>query len=194
MLEITELRETSGGEVLVELDGQAWRSFPTIVVVRAELRVGKRLGREDLRLLRRELKRALALDTATRALAQRPLSRAMLEARLERKGVTQESREEAVEALEKARCIDDPAYALVRAQGLAARGWGNQAIAFKLEQDGIASEQAERALGALESERERAGALARVEPDRGRLLGRLARRGFDAETIEEIAGDDLTRD
>src|SRR5207253_2125106 len=54
---VTSLRERKRGKVEVELDGEPWRVLPAAVVVRAELRVGRRLDREPARLRARELRR-----------------------------------------------------------------------------------------------------------------------------------------
>ena len=115
MPEITGLREVSASNVLVELDGAPWRKISLNEAARAGLSVGKRLEREDLRLLGRELRRAEALNKATRMLARRPLSRALLEDRLQKKGVATIAREEAIEVLEQARYLNDQSYALERA-------------------------------------------------------------------------------
>jgi regulatory protein len=187
MPEITGLRELSGSTVLVELDEVPWRKIPLTAAARSGLSVGKRLEREDLRLLGRELRRAEALTKATRMLARRPLSRALLEDRLEKKGIAPVAREEAIEALEQAQYLNDRSYALERAATLAERGYGDAAARYILEQDRVASELIEEAVAALEPELERAQAIAEAIPDRKRLLGRLARRGFSAETIEALA-------
>jgi len=187
MPEITGLREVSTNDVLVELDGTPWRKIPLTAAARSGLSVGKRLEREDLRLLGRELRRADALTRATRMLARRPLSRALLEDRLERKGVAPVAREEAIEALEQAQYLNDHSYALERAASLAERGYGDAAARYILEQERVSSELIEEAIAALEPELERAQVIARAIPDRKRLLGRLARRGFNAETIEALA-------
>jgi SOS response regulatory protein OraA/RecX len=186
MPEITGLREISSSDVLVELDGALWRKLPLLAVVRAGLSVGKRLEREDLRLLRRELRRAEALTKATRMLARRPLPRALLEDRLQRKGVAAAALEEAVEALEQAQYLNDHTYALGRAQSLAERGYGDAAVRHILEQEGVASELIEQAVTSLEPELERAQALLTDAGDRRRMLRRLATRGFTAETLEDV--------
>lgn len=187
MPEITGLREVSANAVLVELDGTPWRKIPLNAAARAGLSLGKRLEREDLRLLGRELRRAEALSKATRMLARRPLSRALLEDRLEKKGVAPIVREEAIEALEQAQYLNDHSYALERASSLAERGFGDRAVRFTLEQERVASELIEQAVSALEPELERARAIVERIPDRKRLFGRLARRGFSRETIEDLA-------
>jgi len=186
-LEITGLREISTSDVLVELDGMPWRKLPLLAAVRAGLVVGKRLEREDLRLLRRELRCAEALTEATRMLARRPLPRALLEDRLERKGVAPAALEEAVEALERAQYLNDRTYALGRAQSLAERGYGDAAVRHILEQERVVPELIEEAVASLEPELERARGLALAETNRKRLLARLARRGFEYDTVEQIA-------
>lgn len=188
MPEITGLREVSASEVLVDLDGASWRKIPLVAAARAGLSVGKRLEREDLRLLRRELRRAEALTKATRMLARRPLPRALLEDRLGRKGVAPAALEEAVEALERAQYLNDHSYALGRAESLAERGYGDDAVRHILEQEGVASELTEQAVSSLEPELERARAVAlTTRGAKKRQLGRLARRGFSYETVEAIA-------
>jgi SOS response regulatory protein OraA/RecX len=187
MPEITGLREVSERTVLVELDDLPWRKIPLTAAARAGLSVGKRMEREDLRLLGRELRRAEALNKATRMLARRPLSRALLEDRLEKKGVAPVAREEAVEALEQAQYLNDHSYALDRSRSLADRGYGDAAVRYILEQERVASELIEEAVGSLEPELGRAQAIAKTIPDRKRLLGRLARRGFSAGIIEDLA-------
>jgi SOS response regulatory protein OraA/RecX len=188
--EITGLREVSTREVLVELDGAPWRKIPLVAAAHAGLSVGKRLEREDLRLLRRELRRAEALTKATRMLARRPLSRALLEDRLERKGVAPAALEEAVEVLEQAQYLNDHSYALERARSLAERGYGDASVRYVLEQERVDSELIEEAVAALAPELERAQALLIGARDRQRTLRRLPTRGFSAETLEGVGESD----
>ena len=191
MPEITALREVSASEVLVEFDGAPWRKLPLLAVVRAGLSLGKRLEREDLRLLRRELRRAEALNKATRMLAHRPLPRALLEDRLERKGVAPAALAEAVEALERAQYLNDHAYAFGRAESLAERDYGDAAVRHILEQEGVASGLIEEAVVSLEPESARAQVLLARAGDRRRALRRLIARGFSSETIEDAAESDV---
>jgi len=184
--EITRLREISASNVLVELDGAPWRKIPLSAAVRAGLSVGKRLEREDLRLLGRELRRADALTKATRMLARRPLPKALLEERLEKKGVAPVALEEAVEVLEQAQYVNDRTYALERARSLAERSYGDAAVRYILEQERVDSELIEEAVAALEPELERAQTLLAGAADRRRALRRLATRGFSDETLEDV--------
>jgi SOS response regulatory protein OraA/RecX len=185
--EITGLREISTSAVLVELDGAPWRKIPLAAAARAGLSVGKRLEREDLRLLRRELRRAEALNKATRMLARRPLPRALLEDRLQKKGIAPAALEEAVEVLEQAQYLNDRSYALGRAESLAERGYGDAAIRHILDQERVDPELIAEAVASLESELERARTLFTSSADRWRLIHRLGARGFSTETIEDLA-------
>ena len=187
MPEITRLRELSANEVLVELDGAPWRKIPLNAASRAGLSVGKRLEREDLRLLRHELRRAEALTKATRMLARRPLPRTLLEERLERKGVAPAALEEAVDVLEQAHYLNDHAYRSAEPRDWRNEATGTRPSATSSSRRSVASELIEEALDSLEPELERARAITRSIPDRKKLLGRLARRGFDPEIVERIA-------
>ena len=127
-----------------------------------------------------------ALDEAFRALRFRDRSAAELDTRLERRGVGEAEREQALETLERIGYVDDVRFARTRAEQLAARGSGDALIRHDLEGRGIAPEHVEEALEALEPERERA---ARIAGRRGRSLKTaryLASRGFDADALEGI--------
>jgi regulatory protein len=190
---VTSLRERKRGKVEVELDGEPWRVLPATVVVRAELRVGRRLDRESARLLARELRRANALARATRALAARDRSRGELEARLDAAGVSEPAREDALSSLEAAGLLDDARVAESRARELARRGYGDAAIRSDLRLRRIASELAAAAVDELEPEAERVGRAIGGKELTPALLRRLAARGFSRDTLEDLAGS-LARD
>jgi SOS response regulatory protein OraA/RecX len=185
---VTALRERPRGRVEVELDGVPWRLVPAEAVVRSGLSVGRALDREAARTLGRELRRAEALGIALRALRHRDLSRSRLEERLSRRGARTEAQEDALAALEQAGLVDDGRVASGRAEALAARGYGDAAIRFKLEGEGLAAELVAEALAGLEPEAARAGKLL-DQRGRGPASVRwLASRGFDAGTLEDLAG------
>ena len=187
MATLTALRRSGPGRVALEVDGRPWRAVPDDVVVRSGLHAGLTLDRSRLRLLRSELKRAEALATAGRALAQAPLSRRRLGERLRRRGVTPAAERAAVGTLMAAGLVDDTRLAHTRAQALADGGWGNVAIAARLERDGFGTEDAGNALDSLPPERKRAAALAEELPRR-KAWANLARRGFSPEALEEALG------
>jgi SOS response regulatory protein OraA/RecX len=176
--------DPSGTHVRVELDGAQWRRLPLEVVVRVGLASGAELGRGDLRALRRELRRAEAVDAATQALVHRARSRATLLARLRAAGIAPWAAAEALETLERAGIVDDGRFARSRAAALAARGSGDALIQDELRSAGVSESDVQAALEALEPERERA---IRVSARRGESPATtrwLARRGFGQDAIE----------
>lgn len=186
---VTGLRELRGGRVAVELDGARWRTVPADVVVRARLGVGEALERPRLRELARELRRARAVDTALRAVSRREQSSAELDRRLRRKGFAPGVREETLNRLEHVGLVDDERYALRRAESLAERGHGDEAIRWRLERDGVAGETASKAVAALPPERQRARLVVAARGAGLRTAAELARRGFGEDAVEEALGE-----
>ena len=184
---ISALRERPPGGVEIELDGDRWRTVPVDVVVRAGLAVGQVLDRAAASALARELRRAKAVGGATRALAARDRSRAELDERLARAGVPVGVRADALDQLERAGLVDDSRLARSRAEALAARGYGDAAIRARLAREGLAADIALAALDELEPERERARRLFGRDGGSPRALKRLAARGFDRDTLAELA-------
>ena len=184
---VTSLRERKRGKVEVELDGEPWRVLPAAVVVRAELRVGRRLDRESARLLARELRRAHALARATRALAARDRSRGELEARLAEAGVSDAAREAALGSLEAAGLVDDGRVAESRAREMARRGYGDAAIRADLRRRRIDSETVAAAIEGLEPEAERVRRAVEGKERTPTMLRRLASRGFSRDTLDDLA-------
>lgn len=131
-----------------------------------------------------------AFELAVRALGAHDRTAAELDARLERRGVSPEEREEALERLERLGYLDDARVARDRAAQLAGRGSGNALIRHDLEGRGIAVEAIEDALASLEPERDRA---ARIVAERGRSA-RTARylvsRGFGEDAVSALVARD----
>jgi SOS response regulatory protein OraA/RecX len=172
--------------VLVELDGKRWRTLPLEVAARTPLSVGVELDRERLRVLRRELRRTEALAAGARALSHRDRSEQGLRRALDRKGVTEEHREEAVRTLKRLGAVNDERFARARAASLAERGWGNAAIASALELENVGGELASLALAELEPERDRAARFAARRGGGERAARWLATRGFERDAIEVV--------
>jgi SOS response regulatory protein OraA/RecX len=184
MRKVTALRPARPGRVRVELDGERWRTISVEVAARAGLQVGLELDRERLRKLRRELRRGEALAAGAKALARRDRSEQALHSLLERKGVGDRERKEAVATLRRHGALDDHRFGHGRAASLAERGLGDAAIAFRLERDGIDPDAAASALAALEPERDRAVRLAERRGADARTARWLAARGFAPESVE----------
>jgi regulatory protein len=185
---VTALRRHRSGRVTVEIDGRPWRVVPDEVVLRCGLAAGVPLERPLLRRLRRELRRAEALDAATRVLSRHDVSRRRLDDRLAARGATRAEREQAVATLEAAGLVDDGRLARVRARALAERGWGDVAIQTRLSGEGIDPELVRAALAELVPEGERAAALAARQTDRRRAWNFLVRRGFGPDAVEYALG------
>ena len=187
MRTVTALRAERRGRVAVELDGAPWRTLPLEPVVRAGLAVGSPLDRARARALARELRRARALATATRALRRRDHARAELDGKLAARGIAPAGRAEALAALERARLLEDGRFAAGRAEALAARGYGDAAIRADLEARGVDAEAIGDALAGLAPEPERAEAAAGGRT--GAAAARyLSRRGFGEDALEALVG------
>jgi SOS response regulatory protein OraA/RecX len=184
MPRVTALRPARPGRVLVELDGERWRTIPVDVAARSGLATGLELDRERLRTLRRELRRSEAVAAGARVLARRDQSELAVQAALERKGIRPRERDEAVATLRRHGALNDERFAHTRAFALAERGLGDEAIAFRLERDGIEPNAIEPAVAALEPERARAVRLAARRGVTAKTARWLAARGFATESIE----------
>ena len=188
MPRVTGLKEQRGERVAVEVDGALWRTLPVDAAVRAELRVGVELDRPRLRRVRRELRRTEALAWAVRALRRRDLSRRALEQRLDRAGLTAEEQCAALATLERAGLVDDGRFAVARAEALAVRGYGDEAIRWTLEREGVDAELASAAIASLAPEGERAAAIVERRGPGRVTAAFLARRGFAEDAVEAALG------
>jgi regulatory protein len=129
------------------------------------------------------------IELAARSLAHRDRTRRELAERLEQAGVDVEEREAALETLERIGYVDDARVACSRAETLAARGQGDEAIRFDLERRGLAAEQIEAALAALSPEPERARELAERFGRTAKTLAKLRAKGFGTDSLEELFGN-----
>ncbi|HKA26330.1 MAG TPA: regulatory protein RecX [Gaiellaceae bacterium] len=184
MPRVTALRPARPGHVLVELDGERWRTFPVDVAARSGLATGLELDRERLRTLRRELRQGEALAAGARVLARRDRSEQAVRAALERRGISEPDREKALATLRRHGALDDERYAQTRAAALAERGLGNAAIVFRLERDGVAPHAIAPAVAALEPENDRAIRLVARRGATAKTIRWLTSRGFAPESVE----------
>jgi SOS response regulatory protein OraA/RecX len=185
---LTALRRARSGVILLEVDGEPWRTVPDEVVVRCRLGAGVELDRPLLRLLRRELRQAEALALAGRTLRRRDVSLRRLSERLERAGVAPAIERSALVALTEARILNDARLAASRAAALSERGWANAAIRARLQAEGIPKAEARAAILELEAEEARAARTVANVSDPRKAWALLTRRGFDEETIEAVVG------
>ena len=194
MPKVTRLAVERRGRVAVELDGAPWRTLPVDVVARAGLAEGRILDRPALRLLRRELRRAEALEVAGRALRRQDLSARGITERLGRASVAPAAVEESLAVLSRAGLIDDARFARTRAGSLAERGYGDAAIGYDLRRQGVDPELVQQTLESLEREGERARRLVERRGPGAKTARYLASKGFGEEAVEAAVGGDFAFD
>lgn len=186
MARITALRKAGKIAVAVEVDGELWRKLPHAVVLACGLRPGLELERPHLRRVRTELRRFEALDVAGRLLRHRDLAAERLEGELARRKVAPAERHEVLGTLKRSGVVDDARLATDRAQALAERGYGDEAIRWRLSQVGLPHSCIEEALASLEAECDRARELVEREGASARTARLLVRRGFGEDAVETV--------
>jgi SOS response regulatory protein OraA/RecX len=137
---------------------------------------------------------ANAREIALAALQRRDLSEHELEQRLCRRGIQSRDRAETISELVESGLVDDARFARARAELLAERGAGDEAIRHDLVQRGLRSADVERALQPLEPERGRAERVAASLGGGLAAARTLARRGFGADSIESAVADAIAEE
>ena len=171
-----------------------WRTVPADVAAAAGLIVGRELDRPALRELRRALRRFEALESATKTLRYRDASAQRLAQRLEAASVAPAARMEALDVLERAGLVDDARFAERRADALAERGFGDEAIRHDLEQQGVPAELRERAVAALPAETGRALAIVARRGPGSKTARYLAAKGFGEDAVEAALAGSVAAD
>lgn len=133
---------------------------------------------------------ALARESALAFLAKRSWSAAALEARLVKSGHAPGAAAAAVASMVADGWLDDRAFAAARVEHHRRKGaMPAEALAALLEADGIAErdarEVAERGAATEKELRAEARAAKRAKESATKVAGRLARRGFDPDTIRD---------
>ena len=128
------------------------------------------------------------LDVAARALRHRDRSRRQIDERLARAGVAEDARTDALETLERIGYVDDARFAARRAEALAARGYGDEAIRAALAAEGVATELANEGVAGLEPEANRARELVSKLGASPRTFAGLLRKGFSEDAVESAGG------
>jgi regulatory protein len=131
------------------------------------------------------------IEFAARALRHRERSRQEIDDRLAKAGVGEDARAEALETLERVGYVDDARFARARAEALAGRGFGDEAIRADLERHGLAADEVAAALVGLAPEPARAAALVERLGRTPAVAGRLARKGFAEESLETALGGEF---
>jgi SOS response regulatory protein OraA/RecX len=191
---VTALRPERRGRIAVELDGERWRTLPVEVVATVGLVVGRDLDRPALRELRRALRRSEALASATKTLRHRDVSVQRLAQRLESAAIAPAARAEALDVLARAGLVDDARLAERRADELAERGFGDEAIRHDLEGQGVPAELREQAIAALPGESERARTIVARRGPGPKTARYLAAKGFGEDAVEAALAGSVAAD
>ncbi len=130
-----------------------------------------------------------ATEVALRALRHRDRSRRDLEARLERAGIGEEERSQALDDLSAAGLLADDRFAHERAQQLARRNAGDRLIRADLRRHGIPDEIVSEVIAELEPEQERAARIFQLRGGGDRALRYLAGKGFARDSMESLSDD-----
>ena len=133
------------------------------------------------------------VELAARALQHRDRSRRELDERLARAGVSDDQRADALATLERVGYVADARFAAARAEALAGRGYGDEAIRHDLESHGIGAEGVAEAIGGLEPELERARGLVERLGRSAKTALQLARKGFDEESLTAAIDADVAQ-
>lgn len=189
---------------VVRLRGGSQFELASIVVEKSGLRAGVLLTAEDRERLFREDEPYRARSRALRLLESRDRSRREVETRLRQQGFGSEVITDTSAWLEHLGYLNDERFAQHYAAEKVRAGWGPRRIAAELGQKGIdrstvkqvlenGENKAEASLEGYETlmalVRRRFGGQFASDADTAerRLVGYLARRGYDWETITRIA-------
>ncbi|MEI8104789.1 MAG: regulatory protein RecX [Actinomycetes bacterium] len=130
-----------------------------------------------------------ALQAASAALERRDRSATDLAAYLGKKGFDEAEAREAIDRLAKAGYVSDERLAALRAEQLAGRGHGDEAIRAELVGRHLDRDAIEAAIQLLEPEADRARAVVASEGATSKVARRLSAKGFAEESIESaLAG------
>ncbi len=100
----------------------------------------------------------------------------------------EDARADALETLERVGYVDDDRFAAGRAESLAGRGYGDEAIRELLAADGVAPDGVEAAVAGLEPEADRARALTGRLGRTAKAAAQLQRKGFGPDALEAAFG------
>ena len=122
------------------------------------------------------------------------MSKRRLSERLEQAAIAPAVVEESIGVLARAGLVDDARFARNRAESLAGRGYGDEAIRDDLGRQGVPTEVAEDALEGLEPERERALRIAARRGPGAKTARYLASKGFGEGALEAALGVGFAND
>jgi SOS response regulatory protein OraA/RecX len=122
------------------------------------------------------------------------MSERALSERLQRAAVAPAAVAESIGVLGRAGLVDDGRFACNRAEALAGRGYGDEAIRHDLGRQGVAAEAVEDALKGLEPESERARRIVARRGPGAKTARYLASKGFGEGALEAALGVGFAND
>jgi regulatory protein len=167
------------------------------VIVAASLRKGQFLSDSEIESLREQGGTETAYSQALNFLSYRPRSRAETVEYLGKRGLSETQIESVVTRLERARLLDDEAFAQYWVENRERfRPRGARALRYELRTKGISETLIDAALASVDLSASAYRAASRKAQQlsnldeatfRKKLVGYLARRGFDYEVAQETA-------
>ena len=189
------------GRVAVLVDGEPVLDLPKAFAEQVGLVVGRSLSPATQDEIRRQAAQHEARVVAVRMLGRRALTQAELRRRLLSRGLPEEAVAATVDWLTELGYLNDEQYAERRWETLRQRRMGTQGIVYTLRHEGVPREVADEIRSrqddsaqdealATQLAEQRNADLQRVPwpQRRQRLYMFLARRGFEAETINTVVG------
>jgi regulatory protein len=193
-----EPQQKNPQRVNIYLDGEFALGLAAIVA--AWLRVGQDLDEGQIAKMKAADEREVTYQKALHFLSYRPRSSAEVRQNLLKRGISESLIQETVERLEKAKLVNDEAFAQAWVENRNSfHPRGKPALRLELRRKGLSDEIVQSVLDrqvneevlAFESARKYAQRLAGLEWSefRQKLGGFLARRGFSYETLAPVVSE-----
>jgi regulatory protein len=189
-----KVQKKNRDRVSVFLDERFAFGIPAIVAAR--LKRGQYLSDEEIAALKAEGESESAYSRTLNYLSYRPRSRAEIVTYLQKREVSAEGIELIVERLERAGLLDDEAFAQYWVENREQfRPRGPRALRYELRQKGISAQVIEQVLDGMDvvdsahrAAEKKVRLLRNVDEEtfRRKLMGYLARRGFDYAVAREV--------
>ena len=189
-MRITSLRQVTAEHVTVVFDEGTEVKSTLGTVTELRLFAGRELNGQDLEILSRQSRRALAREKALELVSQRQMSAKELSKKLRDKGADEDTADYCVRWILERGLLDEERYAAAIVRHYSAKGYGAGRLRQELQKRGIPRELMDEALEERPRDTEKLDSFvaARLkEPDDRdavrKLSAALYRRGYSAEEI-----------
>mgnify|MGYP002860633795 CR=1 FL=1 len=189
-MRIVSLRQTTSEHVTIVFEGGQEIKSTLGAVTELRLFSGRELSGQDMELLTRDSRRALAREKALEYVSQRQMSAKELGKKLREKGADEETADYCVRWIMDRGLIDEERYAAAIARHYAAKGYGEGRVRQELQRRGVPRELWEEALAQMPEDTSKIDRFVqsklRDPDDRDavrKLSAALYRRGYSGEEI-----------